>query len=75
MDRPAKEYININDYYSSQLNKLTDFTEVTVRFNDYDGNSTNHMDLNNESIDIIIEFLTELKNNPTNFKNRSQVHE
>lgn len=60
-------------YYSSQLQRLDDFTEVNVKFTDYDGNSTNNLNLNNESIDVIIEFLTELKNNPSNFKNRERL--
>lgn len=59
-------------YYSTQLSRLKDFTEVNIKFIDYDGNSTNNMNLNNESIDIIIEFLKELKINPENFNNRKK---
>lgn len=62
---------NNESYYVSQLKRLTNFTEVNVKFHDYDGNSTNNMNLNSESIDIIIEFLKELKHNPENFKNRT----
>ena len=61
-----------DNYYSSQLQRLNDFTEVNVKFIDYDGNSTNNLNLNNESIDVIIEFLKELKTNPENFNNRKK---
>lgn len=68
-------FVNENgdvSYYSSQLSRLKDFTEINIKFNDYDCNSTNYMSLNDESIDVIIEFLKELKTNPENFNNRKK---
>ena len=49
------------NYYKSQLSRLTDLFQVGVKLVDYSGNSTNYMNLNHESIDEIISFLTELK--------------
>lgn len=45
-------------YYQNEVAKLTDLTAVTVKFNDYSGNSTKYMQLNAESAKVIIEFLS-----------------
>jgi hypothetical protein len=45
-------------YYQTEIQKLTDLTAVTVKFNDYSGNSTKYMQLNAESAKVLIEFLT-----------------
>lgn len=50
-------------YYKSQLNKLDPKSaEIQIVVNDSEGNKTNYMNLNNDSIDVMIEFLTKLKN-------------
>ena len=45
-------------YYKDQLNKLTNSEYYkTVVFTDGDGNKTNYMNLNKESIPIFIKYL------------------
>lgn len=45
-------------YYADQLtNRLKNKTTLKVKFLDYDGNGTNWMDVNSESIDTLINFL------------------
>jgi hypothetical protein len=45
-------------YYHDQLtNRLNNKTTLKVQFTDYDGNKTNCLDVNSESIDTLIHFL------------------
>jgi len=48
-------------YYQEQLNKLTDKYILNVCLIDYSGNSTKWMMLNNDSIEVLIEFLESQK--------------
>lgn len=48
-------------YYENQLKKLTDWTDVTIKLSDFDGNSTNNMSLNLESIQVLRGFLNDFE--------------
>ena len=45
------------NYYQNQMARLKDKTTISVQFNDYEGNKTNYMNLNLESVDVLINFL------------------
>ena len=51
------------NYYQNQLAQLKKSKEykMTLRITDAEGNKTKCMDLNNESIDIIVKYLKSLK--------------
>jgi hypothetical protein len=49
------------NYYKSQMDKLTDLTQVSIKLIDFDGNSTKSMSLNDESIDEIISLFKRIK--------------
>lgn len=48
-------------YYENQLKKLTNLTDVSIKLSDFDGNSTNNMSLNLESIQTLREFLNDIE--------------
>lgn len=45
------------NYYESELNKLTDKQTLTIQLSDYSGNKTKYMNVNSESVDVLIKFL------------------
>ena len=45
------------NYYKAQLDKLKDFTTISISMVDFEGNKTKSMGLNEESIPEIISFL------------------
>lgn len=50
----------MTNYYDNQLNKLNYKTEVlTVKFYDYEGNSSNSFSVNEQSTPVIINMLIE----------------
>jgi hypothetical protein len=53
--------MEFNDYYINQLKKLKNLDQVTIKLTDYDGNSTNCLTLNVESVDALYKLINELK--------------
>lgn len=49
------------DYYESQLKKLKNFENITFQLTDYDGNKTNNMSLNKESLQALNELFLGLQ--------------
>jgi hypothetical protein len=47
------------NYYRAQLDKLKDFTTISVSMVDFEGNKTKSMGLNQDSIPEIISFLND----------------
>lgn len=45
------------DYYSDQLNRLKDYTQISLKLWDYSGHSTNQITVNKDSIETIVQFL------------------
>lgn len=48
-------------YYARELQKLKSLDTIDVKFSCHAGD-TKHLNLNEESIEVLIEWLTELKN-------------
>lgn len=48
------------EYYQGQIDKLKDFTIISVKFYDYDGNETFNFSVNKESIPVIRKLLTKI---------------
>jgi hypothetical protein len=53
--------MEFNDYYINQLKKLKNLDQVTIKLTDYDGNSTNYLTLNVESVEALYKLINELK--------------
>lgn len=51
----------MKNYYENQLKKLTNFKLIGIKLSDYEGNQTNNMALNLESIQVLREFLDKLE--------------
>jgi hypothetical protein len=49
------------EYYASELSKLNTTSGLNIVIRDGDGNKTKTIDLNNESIPTIINFLKKIK--------------
>ena len=54
------------DYYKEQLENINVHTDYapTVKFQDSEGNQTKYMDLNYESIPVIVEWLLQQMHKP-----------
>lgn len=50
----------MQNYYKSELAKLKDLKQVNVKLTDYAGTTTHFLNINHESVPIIIEFLNKL---------------
>lgn len=49
------------NYYENQLKKLTNFETINLKITDYEGNQTNNLGVNLESIPVLREFLDKIE--------------
>ncbi len=63
----------MGNYYQNQLKKLTNFKAINIKLSDFEGNSTNNMDLNLESIQTLKAFLSKLETDLIKANVKSEV--
>ena len=52
------------NYYESQISNIKNTKDpVTIKISDFDGNTTKHLTLNNESIEEMLKLFQKIKNN------------